>query len=152
MTTVTTRGHGRRFAKAAIALAGAAALTCGTAVAADAPKGSNPPGVHVLNGDSKNSKHVDCPVGWMCFYDGVDFTYGAIAVLPGTEVSDVERLRLTDGGTFTGQEGISAWVNNSPVRYCWFPKKGFEGGSNEIASFAKKGDLPSHPVKSFKPC
>lgn len=145
-------GGARRAARALVTLAGAVALVCGAGAVADAvPPGGYPPGVHILNGDSKNSKHTPCPAGWVCVYDGVDATYGAIAVLPGTEVPDVERIKLPDGGTFTGKEGISTWVNNSPVAYCWFDRKGYTGTSHPMAP-AKAGSSPGDSLKSFKPC
>ncbi|MEV7025201.1 peptidase inhibitor family I36 protein [Kitasatospora sp. NPDC093558] len=148
-TTVPTTGRrGARLAKAALALAGAAALTCGTAVAAEAPPG-NPPGVHILNGDSKNSKAVPCPAGWVCVYDGW-YDYGAIAVLPGTEVGDLTRVRLTDGATLTGDQKVSGWINNSPVRYCWYEKGAFQGTSHEMTPFGK--DSKFSGFNSFKPC
>ncbi|MFE9139434.1 peptidase inhibitor family I36 protein [Streptomyces sp. NPDC007355] len=156
MTTVTRirlRDVAERAVRTALTLAGAAALTCGVVAAAGAvAPGGYPPGVHILNGDSKNNKQTTCPAGWVCVYDGVDFTYGAIAVLPGTEVSDVEHIKLPDGGTFTGNEGISAWANNSPVTYCWFDKKGYAGTSHPMAPAGKDGRVPSDSLKSFKPC
>ncbi|MFD3568007.1 peptidase inhibitor family I36 protein [Streptomyces sp. NPDC058667] len=156
MTTVADfrlRDAAGRAVRTALTLMGAVALTCGVGAAAGAVgPGGYPPGVHILNGDSKNSKQTTCPVGWVCVYDGVDFRHGALAVLPGTEVSDVERIKLPDGGTFTGSDGISAWVNNSPVKYCWFDKKGYAGTSHPMAPAGRNSNVPDHAVKSFKPC
>ncbi|MCX5197360.1 peptidase inhibitor family I36 protein [Streptomyces sp. NBC_00249] len=148
-------GRAARATRAVVALAGAVALTWGVSAAAGAapPPGGYPPGVHILNGNGKDSKHTPCPAGWVCVYDGVDYKFGALAVLPGTEVSDVEQIKLPDGGTFTGDDGISAWVNNSPVRYCWYDKKGFVGTSHEMAPSGKDRQVsPSDGLKSFRPC
>ncbi|MFC8717996.1 peptidase inhibitor family I36 protein [Kitasatospora sp. NPDC057198] len=112
---------------------------------------SNPPGVHILNGDSRTARHVDCPVGWVCLYDGVHFDYAAVALLPGTELPDTERLDLPDGSRFTGDEGISAWVNNSPVAYCWYPGKDYAGTTTAMAP-AATGNAHNHALKSLRPC
>ncbi|MFE2407762.1 peptidase inhibitor family I36 protein [Kitasatospora sp. NPDC059408] len=151
MTTTTSSrpGRGARLAKTALALAGTVAVTCGTAVAADAPPTANPPGVHVLQGDSKSDKAVPCPAGWVCVYDGW-YDYGAIAVLPGTEIGDLTRVKLTDGATLTGKQTISGWINNSPVHYCWYEKGAFQGTSHEMAPFGK--DSKFSGFNSFKPC
>ncbi|MBV6696769.1 peptidase inhibitor family I36 protein [Kitasatospora aureofaciens] len=157
MTTATIdrprTGRGARLAKAALALAGAAALTCGTSAAADTSQGSNPPGVHLLNPEMKKTDTTPCPAGWLCLYGGFDYSYGAIAVLPGSQVENIERIRFTNGGSFTGGDGVSSWVNNSPVRYCWYESTGFQGSSHEFAAFGKEDHIkPNDALKSFKPC
>ncbi|BAJ25993.1 MULTISPECIES: peptidase inhibitor family I36 protein [Kitasatospora] len=128
----------------------AAALALGAAPAVAVPV-SNPPGVHVLNGDSRVARHVDCPAGWVCLYDGFTFDYAAVALLPGTELTDTERLQLPDGSRFTGKEGISAWVNNSPVPYCWYPGKDYQGTAMAMAP-ATQGNAHNDALKSLRPC
>ncbi|MFF3072908.1 peptidase inhibitor family I36 protein [Kitasatospora sp. NPDC057904] len=153
MTVMTVNRRGARLARAALALAGAAALTCGTAAAADGPQTANPPGVHLLNPEMKESKATPCPAGWLCIYGGFDYTWGAIAVLPGSQVENIERIKFTNGRSFTGGEGVSSWVNNSPVHYCWYEGAGFTGASHEFASLGKEDHIkPNDALKSFKPC
>ncbi|WP_282206784.1 hypothetical protein [Kitasatospora fiedleri] len=118
----------------------------------DAPAAvSNPPGVHVLNGDSRTARQVDCPAGWVCLYDGVHFDHAAVALLPGTELPDTERLRLPDGSRFTGTAGVSAWVDNSPVAYCWYPGKDYQGTATAMAP-ATRGNASDDALTSLRPC
>lgn len=132
-----------------LALAAAAlGLAAATAPAATV---DNPPGVHILNGDGKVPRHVDCPVGWICLYDGAHFDYAAVALLPGTELADTERLNLPDGTRFTGSAGISAWVNNSPLAYCWYPGKDYRGTAMPMAP-ASRGNAHNDALKSLRPC
>ncbi|GAA2097834.1 hypothetical protein GCM10009759_28280 [Kitasatospora saccharophila] len=148
----------RPLALAAALLLGAAPALATPALASPAPTPpvrttgvSNPPGVHVLNGDSRAARHVDCPAGWVCLYDGVHYDHAAVALLPGTELTDTERLELPDGSRFTGAEGISAWVNNSPVAYCWYPGKDYAGTATAMAP-AASGNAYNDALKSLRPC
>ncbi|MFB7950376.1 peptidase inhibitor family I36 protein [Kitasatospora phosalacinea] len=147
-------------ALAAVLLLAAAPLAAATAPALATPAPtppvheaavSNPPGVHVLNGDSRAARHVACPSGWLCLYDGVHYDHAAVALLPGTELADTERLDLPDGSRFTGEEGISAWVNNSPVAYCWYPGKDFRGTAGAMAP-GTRGSAHGNALKSLRPC
>ncbi|MFJ4675883.1 hypothetical protein [Kitasatospora sp. NPDC088783] len=123
----------------------------GTAQPAAPAAASNPPGVHVLNGDSRTARQVDCPAGWVCLYDGVHFDHAAVALLPGTELPDTESLRLPDGFRFTGAGGVSAWVDNSPVAYCWYPGKDYQGTATAMAP-TTRGNAFNDALKSLRPC
>ncbi|WP_051732076.1 peptidase inhibitor family I36 protein [Kitasatospora phosalacinea] len=112
---------------------------------------SNPPGVHVLNGDGRAPRHTECPAGWVCLYDGAHFDHAAVALLPGTGITDTERLNLPDGSRFTGEEGVSAWINNSPVTYCWYPGKDYAGTAVTMAP-ATRGNAHGNALKSLRPC
>ncbi|QKW24685.1 peptidase inhibitor family I36 protein [Kitasatospora sp. NA04385] len=112
---------------------------------------SNPPGVHVLNGDSRAPRHTECPAGWVCLYDGAHFDHAAVALLPGTALPDTERLDLPDGSRFTGEQGVSAWINNSPVTYCWYPGKDY-GGTAVTMAPATRGNAHGNALKSLRPC
>jgi len=147
----------RPLALAAALLLGTAPVLAAPALASPAPTPSvqagtvsNPPGVHILNGDSRAARHVDCPAGWVCLYDGVHFDHAAVALLPGTELTDTERLEVPDGSRFTGAEGISAWVNNSPVAYCWYPGKDYAGTATAMAP-ATVADPPKRLQSAFMP-
>ncbi|MFD7598933.1 peptidase inhibitor family I36 protein [Kitasatospora sp. NPDC059812] len=143
------RGHRTtRTATAALALAAAMTLSCGTTATADTVPLGNPPGVHILNGDSTDSKETPCPVGWVCVYDGW-YDYGAFAVLPGTDVADMSRVKLTDGKTLTGSLAVDGMINNSPVRYCWYEKSNYQG-SHTMEPFSR--DYKFSNFTSFKPC
>ncbi|MFF4341848.1 peptidase inhibitor family I36 protein [Kitasatospora sp. NPDC001540] len=148
----------RPLALAAALVLGAAPALAVPALATPAPTPpaqaaavNNPPGVHVLNGDSRVARHVACPAGWVCLYDGVHYDHAAVALLPGTQLADTERLDLPDGSRFTGEEGISAWVNNSPVAYCWYPGKDYGDTATAMAP-GTRGSAHDNALKSLRPC
>ncbi|MFF2815226.1 hypothetical protein ACFVT9_06750 [Kitasatospora cineracea] len=138
------------LALALLPLGAAPALAAPVAAPVAAPAG-NPPGVHVLNGDSRPARHVDCPAGWVFLYDGVHYDHAAVALLPGTALTDTGLLRLPDGSRFTGTGGVSAWVNNSPVTYCWYPGKDYRGTATTMAP-ATRGSAFNDALASLRPC
>jgi hypothetical protein len=92
-----------------------------------------------------------CPQGWVCVYDGREYTWGAFAVLPGTEATDTARLTLTNGVTMKNR--ISSWVNNSPVTYCWYEQTGYQGTGHRMEPSGRTGAItPDDKLASFKPC
>lgn len=136
----------------AVALAlGAVLLTTGAAEPKPkVPPGSNSPGVHILNQD-KGENGPACPQGWVCVFNGVDYRWGSFAVLPGTETRDIGHLRFTRNDSLEGQ--VSSWVNNSPVRYCWYEGTGFAGAEHRMEPFSKDRAIsPDGTLSSFKPC
>lgn len=136
----------------AVALA-LGAMVLATGAADSAPKvasGSNAPGVHVLNED-KGENGPTCPQGWVCVFNGVDYKWGSFAVLPGTEAPDIDRLRFARNVSLKGE--VSAWINNSPVRYCWYERTGFAGTEHRMEPFGKDRAIsPDGQLNSFKPC
>ncbi|WP_248782593.1 hypothetical protein [Kitasatospora setae] len=49
------------------------------------------------------------------------------------------------------EEGISAWVNNSPVPYCSYPTKDYQGTASAMAP-ATQGAAHNNLLKSLRPC
>ncbi|MFI6107506.1 hypothetical protein [Streptomyces sp. NPDC051310] len=53
-------------------------------------------------------------------------------------------------GRSPGQTGC-AWVNNSPVKYCWFNEKAYAGTSHPMAPIGKESHLSDAALKPIKP-
>ncbi|MFJ5234437.1 peptidase inhibitor family I36 protein [Kitasatospora sp. NPDC088391] len=150
---VTTRAAAALAAALLLAAAPGATADAGEAPAPAAapPAAVNPPGVHVLQPDGRIARHVDCPAGWICLYDGPAYDHGAVALLPGTALPDTGRLALPDGTRFTGRQGFSAWVNNSPAAYCWYPARDFGGTAMPMAPDSR-GNAHDDALASLRPC
>ncbi|MEU2390589.1 peptidase inhibitor family I36 protein [Streptomyces sp. NPDC007369] len=140
-----------RALPAVVLALGAIVLTTGAAAPEPkVPNGSNAPGVHILQAED-HAKGPACPEGWVCFFRSTDFREQSIAVLPGTEVPDIARVTFPNGKTL--KESVSAWVNNSPVPYCWYEKTKHEGAKHDMKPFGSESRVsPNDALASFKPC
>ncbi|QDY77149.1 hypothetical protein [Streptomyces qinzhouensis] len=128
--------------RAGVALGSLALITLPTAEAAAVT--ANPPGVYVLNDAAEWGP--SCGYGWFCVFNGGNKNLSSFAVLPGTDVPDINALKLPSGRSF---DTVGAYTNNGAVRYCGYSERNY-GGTEVILNPVTNGDHLA--LKSFRGC
>ncbi|MEW1547423.1 hypothetical protein [Streptomyces tsukubensis] len=117
-----------------------AALPVTEAAAATA----NPPGVYVLNDGAEWGPA--CGYGWFCVFNGTNKNLSSFALLPGTDVPDINALKLPSGRSF---DTVRAATNNGLLRYCGYSERNYGGTEVRLNPLTNADHLA---LKSFRGC